>query len=250
MAWVATAIGGSAALGVGSSIFGGIMGNSSGKKQAEAMRYAADKASQTALEMNNRARADLSPFRDMGMRAGNTLSHLLMGGGNMKNQLQGSDLFNWQSEMGTRNMNRELAARGRYDSGAGLEALSMFNNQLVADEGQRMFDRLFGLTGMGANAAAGMASGTNATGATMANATLQGYTGAANAAAGGRQQMIQGVQGAMGAVAQGMGDYGQYQMMQPMLQRFSSGNNSYGSSPPTQARSEAMFDFSNFSSKG
>lgn len=246
MAWVATAIGGSAALGMGSSIFGGIMGNSSGKRQSADMRYAADKAASTALEMNNRARGDLMPFRDMGMRAGNTLSSLLMGGGNMKNQLQQSDLFNWQSEMGTRNMNRELAARGKYDSGSGLEALSMFNNQLVADEGQRMFDRLFSVTGMGANAAAGMASGTNATGGTMANVIQQGYTGAANAAAGGRQQMIQGVQGAMGAVAQGMGDYGQYQMMQPMLQRFSGGASNYGSSPPTAARSEAMFDFSNF----
>lgn len=169
----------------------------------------------------------------------------------MKDTLQKSDLFNWQSEMGSRNMNRELAARGKYDSGSGLEALSMFNNQLVADEGQRMFDRLFSMTGMGVNAAAGMASGTNATGGTMANVIQQGYTGAANAAAGGRQQMIQGVQGAMGAVGQGLGDFGQYQMMKPLFDRFGGnggGSGGGGGLPYNPSTDSGLNGLSNFTS--
>ena len=53
-------IAGSAVLGTGGSIFSGIMGAKGAKDQASAIRYAADTASKTALELNNLARADLS----------------------------------------------------------------------------------------------------------------------------------------------------------------------------------------------
>ena len=107
-----------AGAGIGGSIFSGIMGASGAKKQAEAIRYAADKASATALEFNTRARGDLKPFREFGEEAGKTLSSLLSGKGNLDDILKESSLFKFQSEVGTRGINRELSARGLYGSRA------------------------------------------------------------------------------------------------------------------------------------
>lgn len=191
MSFVATAMGAGTAASVGGSIFSGLMGSSAARKQAEAIRLAGergasdilgavDKSNATAREFNNTARGDLSPFREFGVKAGTTLTDLLMGGGNVANMLKASPLFNFQSEIGSRNINRELAARGLYGSGAGLETLARFNDQLVGEEGQRLTDRLFNLTQLGGNAANSMANMTNNTGLNMSNNIFTGGLEAAN----------------------------------------------------------------------
>ena len=230
MSFVATAIGGSAALGVGSSVLGGIFGNKAAKEQAAGHRYAADKAAATALEMNNRARADVAPFREFGINAGNTLWNLLNAGSGKRASdfVRASPLFDFQSELGSRNINRELSARGMYESGAGLETLARFNNQLVAEEGNRLFDRLFNLTGMGANAAAGMAAGTNNAGSVMANAQLNGYSAAAGSEADATRAVGGAAQGGMGAVAGALNTGANYSMIAPLLQRISGGSGGVG----------------------
>lgn len=191
MSFVATAMVGGTAASVGGSIFSGLMGSSAASKQAEAIRLAGergasdilgavDKSNATAREFNDTARGDLSPFREFGVKAGTTLTDLLMGGGNVANMLKASPLFNFQSEMGTQNINRQLAARGLYGSGAGLQTLAQFNDQLVGEEGQRLTDRLFNLTQLGGNAANSMASMTNNTGLNMSNNIFSGGVEAAN----------------------------------------------------------------------
>jgi len=57
--------------------------------------------------------------------------------------------------MGTRALNRQLAACGEFGFGAGLKSLVLFDKSLVAGEGNRYFDRLFNLTSLGESAAAG-----------------------------------------------------------------------------------------------
>lgn len=191
MSFVATAMIGGSALSAGGSIFSGLMGSSAAKKQAEAIRLAGergatdilgavDKSNATAREFNDTARGDLSPFRQFGVDAGNSLTQLLFGGGDVANMLKASPLFNFQSKMGTQNINQQLAARGLYGSGAGLQALSQFNDQLVGEEGQRLTDRLFNLTQLGANAGNSMASLTNQTGLNMSNNIFSGGVDAAN----------------------------------------------------------------------
>lgn len=180
-----------AAAGIGGNIFGGLMGSSAARRQAEAIRQAGergasdilgavDRSNATAREFNNTARGDLSPFREFGVEAGTTLTDLLLGGGDVANMLKASPLFNFQSEIGSRNINRELAARGLYGSGAGLETLARFNDQLVGEEGQRLTDRLFNLTQLGGNAANAMAGMTNQTGLNMSNNIFSGGLEAAN----------------------------------------------------------------------
>ena len=74
-------IGGSALVGAGGSIFSSLMGASEASKSAAAIRYAADQASKTALELNARSRADRKPFRDSGCAIGPDAQRYLFGQG-------------------------------------------------------------------------------------------------------------------------------------------------------------------------
>lgn len=198
---IGAAIFGGAALSAGGSIFSGIMGAKGSKEQAGAIRYSADVASRTALELNERARGDLAPFRGYGVKAGDTLLGMLTGGQDVSSTLRASPLFQWQEQEGSRMLNRQLSARGLQTSGAGLETLARFSNQLMAEEGQRFYDRLYNLTALGGNAAAQMATTTNQTGTSLAN--LQGQMGMAQAGAIGQQYNAYG--SAIGGTLQGLG---------------------------------------------
>lgn len=183
--------GGGQLMQMGGTLFGGLFGSSAEKKRAAAIRAAGEqgvKDINAAVERGTTegnakldiARGDLSPFRGFGVDAGNSLMSLLIGGRSPSQFLQESDLFKFQSDLGSRNINRELASRGLYGSGAGLETLARFNSQLVGEEGQRMVDRLFNLTGLGASSAGNMAEMTNRTGLTLADMIFKGGTAAAN----------------------------------------------------------------------
>lgn len=226
------AIIGGAAIGAGGNIFSSIFGSSAAKQQAEAIKYAANKAADTTLELNARAREDVAPFRQFGIKAGNTLADMLFGGKNMDDFLKASSLFKFQEDLGSRNLNRELKARGLYGSGSGLEALARFENQLVAEEGARTYDRLANLTTMGANVASGMASGTTQAGISAGNQILQGgiQQGAALVDAG--RSIAQIGPGIAGSIRGGIGDYLSYQMYKPIMDRMA-GTTAFAPSAPT-----------------
>jgi len=219
---VGAAIVGGAAIGAAGSIFGSMMSSQGAGKSAAAMRYAADKALEGMLEMNNRARADTAPFRQMGLDAGNTYRDLLLGGTeDVINRVHESPLFQFQSELGMRNINRQLSARGLFGSGAGLETLAMFNKGLVGEEGERIMSRLFNMTTMGANSATGQATGTNQTGVAMGNTTAQMGIAQGGAIANQYNALGQGIQGGFNAIGNGVSSYAQYQMYQPMMDNMS-----------------------------
>jgi hypothetical protein len=230
---------GGGAMKMGGTIFGGIFGANAERKRAHAIRQAGEQGvndinaaikggvaeGNAKLDM---ARGDLSPFRDMGVEAGTTLADLLMGRRTPAGMLKASDLFNFQSDLGMRNINRELAARGMYGSGAGIEALDRFNAQLVGEEGQRLVDRLFNLTGLGANSAGNMASLTNQTGNTLANMIFNGgvesanmrynsTVGAANARANANHMMADMGRSLFGQAGQGLMQYGNFMMNKPLI---------------------------------
>ena len=52
-----------------------------------------------------------------------------------------SPLYGFQKELGERAINRQLSARGLYGSGAGLETLERFYNQLGAEETERQYTK-------------------------------------------------------------------------------------------------------------
>lgn len=211
---------GGAAVGAAGNIFSSIFGSSASKAQADAIRYSADKASQTALDLNDKARADVAPFRQLGVDAGNQLSDIISGKKTLDDATMGSSLFQWEQTQGTRDLTRQLASQGLSNSGAGLEALARFNAQLVGEQGQNYFQNLFNLTQLGGNAAAQQATNTTQTGNNVAN--LQ-----ANAGMAAGQATANSIN-AIGSLGTGIAqpfqtagtNYMQYQMYKPFFDSF------------------------------
>ena len=237
---VGAAMVGAAAIGAAGSIFGGMMSAKGADKSGAAMRYAADKSAETMLELNNRARADTAPFRQMGLDTGNAYHDLLLGGQNVPQFLQASPMFQFQTEIGTRNINRQLAARGLFGSGSGLETLAMFNKGLAADEGERIMSRLFNMTSMGANTAVGQATMTNQTGQAIGNMQAQSGIAQGNAISAQYNAYGQAFQGAANNIAGGLGNYAQYQMYSPMINAMAQ---RYGGSGGMGGGGAPMMDF-------
>ena len=207
------AIMGSSALQAGGSIFSGIMGKSAAKKQAEAIRIAQEKAKGAVQKYTDLATGELRSFRERGDTAGGLLADLLSGKVDADSVIKASSLFKFQEQEGSTAINRELKARGLYGSGAGLESLRKFENQLVGEEGQRHYDRLFQLSEQGRVAATTIAGNDIATGNMVAN--LEAQRGGALAA--GDQAIGQGISGALNAVAGGGMQYMNYEMLKPIL---------------------------------
>lgn len=231
--------GGKSALDIGGSIFGGIFGASSERKRAAAIREAGGRFAEDAgraiadstkelRTYGDKATGMLEPFRGYGVGAGNTLTDLLFGGGDVTNVLKASPMFNFQSELGSRNINRELAARGLYGSGAGLETLQRFNNQLVAEEGQRTMDRLFNLTQLGQGAASESARLTQNTGSSLSDIIFRGGMGiagtrldtslqAAGADANARNILTNMGTSLFSKAGEGLMQYGNFAMNKPLI---------------------------------
>jgi hypothetical protein len=87
MAFVALAIGGSAALGTGTSIYGGIQQASGAKGAAAAQQDALSRAQQTTIAGQRDALAYLDPFRQYGLNAGQTLQDMLFSPGQRSAQI-------------------------------------------------------------------------------------------------------------------------------------------------------------------
>lgn len=249
---------GGSAMNIGGSLFGGLFGSGAEKKRAAAIREAGLQGSRDILrsvtdankiaeDKLGVARGDLSPFRGYGVQAGDTLMNMLLGGDQMST-LMASPLFNFQSEIGSRNINRELAARGLYGSGAGLETLAMFNKGLAAEEGQRLTDRLFNLTQLGQGAATSMADMTNRTGTFMAgtrytggveaaNMRFNSAVGAAQAQSNATQMLGQMGQNIFNQAGQGFMQYGNFMMNKPLIDSSINANNAiaqkYGMTGPS-----------------
>lgn len=221
-------IAGSAAASLGGSIFSGLMGSSGASKQAAAIRYAADKASDTALTLNTRARGDLQPFRDLGVKTGGMLSDLFSGKSSLDDLFKSSSLYQFESEQGTRTLNKQLAARGQFGSGAGLESLALFDKSLVAQEGDSYFNKLFGTTQLGESAAAGQANNTTMTGNTVAGIQAQAGVNRGQAIANGYNSIGAGVGGGLDAIGGGLQNYVQYGLYKPFFDSFSNSNKGSG----------------------
>lgn len=219
-------MGGATALQAGGSIFSGIMGKSAAKKQAEAIKAAQNEAAHNIRAYSANANAELAPWRTRGNEAGQTLADLLSGKLDPNAVLKASSLFKFQEQEGSIALNRELKARGLYGSGAGLESLRKFENQLVGEEGQRQYDRLFQQSEQGRVAATTMSANDMNAGNALANINLQGGMAIGQANAQGQNAFGQGISGAMNAVAGGGMQYMNYKMLEPILAQLGGGKDS------------------------
>lgn len=77
--------------------------------------------------------------------------------------------YKYQQQQGEQALNRNLAARGMYNSRAGVNALSDFNQSLSAQESDKTFNRLSTLANYGMGAAANVGNYNMTTGANISN---------------------------------------------------------------------------------
>jgi hypothetical protein len=208
------------------------MGASGAKRQADAIRYAADKASSTALTLNDRSRADLKPYNEVGQAATTSLLDILQGKQSIGDYMKTSPMFQWQSDIGQRNIERQLVAQGLQGSGAGLAELVQFNAQLSATEGENYFGHLTDLSHTGEAAAAQQANNTTATGNTIAG--IQANAGANEDAALANQYNSLGDigLGLEDAFKSGVSNYTNYRLYKTILDRLAGGGTAPGSVAP------------------
>ena len=231
---------GAGALQAGGSIFSGIMGKSAAKKQAEAIRKAQEKASGVAQQYNDRAAGWLRSFRERGDTAGGTIEDILQGKVNLDDMVGQNSLFKFQQETGTRDINRQLKARGLYGSGAGLETLARFEKQLLGEEGERFMGRLFQLNNQGQQAASVLSGNEINTGNTLANIAMQGGLGQAQAGYQGDMAITGMGKSLFDIAAGGMNNYLQYDMMKPILDKMAGKTASPTAAEITAGREEEL----------
>jgi hypothetical protein len=231
---IALAIGaGAAAVGAAGNIFSSILGAKGASANASAIRDSAKIASETALTLNDRARADLQPFKQTGQQAGDLISQLMSGEKSLDDIFKQSGAFQYMSNLGTKNLNTQLSSRGLYNSGAGLQTLAQFNNQLVQQQGTQYMGFLKSVFDTGESAAAGQATAATQAGAQVSS--IQAQAGQNIGAATQTQYQAYGSIGpAIGGAAQsGVGNYLNYQLYKPILDKLAGGGGGFASNYQT-----------------
>ncbi len=187
MAWVATAV-------IGSAVIGGAVQAYSANKASDAQQQSAINAANTQMNMYNTTRGDLAPYRAIGQTGTNLMGQKI-------NELTtpisvnpqdfiNSDQYKFLQTQGQRGVTNSSAFRGLGSSGALLKGAMAFDTGLNSQQWQQNFNnqvtnqtnaynRLKGLIDTGENAAAQTgAAGTAAAGG-AASAQIAGGNAAA-----------------------------------------------------------------------
>jgi hypothetical protein len=184
MTWVATAIAGSAAVGLYSA-----------NKASGTQAASADQAAQLQERMFNKQVELQEPWRQAGVNALNRMQS-----GDVMGMMDPS--YQFRLGEGMKALDRQAAARGGLISGGALKAAQRYGQDFASNEFGNAYNRLAGLAGVGQTATGAMGSaagqfGTNAgnlmTGAGAARAS--GYVGGANALTSGLGQYLNYTQG-------------------------------------------------------
>jgi hypothetical protein len=192
MSFVAAAIGGSALIGAGASIY-------SANLQAGAAKSAANaqvSAEQQALALQREQLGKLDPWLNVGSGANYTLGSLYGIGPNGQpanapqdfSKFFSSPDYQFALQQGNAGLVNYENAMGLGKSGSGLAAASTFNQGLATQQFGNYFNRLMGLSQLGATAANTAVGGGNAAAGTIGNigaSQAGGIIGGANAWAGG-----------------------------------------------------------------
>jgi hypothetical protein len=178
--WAVAAAGITAAAGIGSSLM---------------QKDTAESAQDAAQAQFQQQRADTEPWRTTGAQSLTANADLLgLNGPDAAARAMGnfsaSPGYQWQLDQGLRAIDAGAAASGMLRSGATLKAEQEYGQGLANQDFSKYYERLYGLSQLGGNAATGGAtnaagsaqaslSGANAQNSILANST-QGLTSSAN----------------------------------------------------------------------
>jgi hypothetical protein len=192
MSYVAAAIGGSALVGAGASIFSGLEQSSAAGKASQAQVG----EEQQALALQQQQLQTLNPWINVGSGANYTLGSLYgigangqgaNGPGNYAAFFNSPD-YQFAQQQGQAGLQNYENANGLAKSGAGLAAASTFNQGLATQQFGNYYNRLMGLSTLGEQAAGAGVGGANAAAQTIGSigqSQASGIVGSASALAGG-----------------------------------------------------------------
>jgi len=188
VSYIAAAIGGSALIGGGASIFSGLEQSNAASKASQAQVG----EEQQALALQQQALGNLNPWINVGSGANYTLGSLYGIGANGQqtnapsnfSQFFNSPDYQFAQQQGQAGLVNYQNAEGLGGSGAGLAAASTFNQGLATQQFGNYFNRLMGLSQLGASSAQAGVSGANAAANTIGSigqSQASGIIGSANA---------------------------------------------------------------------
>jgi len=273
MSFIASAIGGSAILGAGASIYGANAQSNAAKQSAAIQQQMADQSIAAQKEMYQQGRTDLQPYRETGVEAQNQLRSFLGLGGDVNAPGYGKyskdfGMSDFTTDPGyafrLKKGNDALAARqaqmGQFYSGGAGKALSDYNQEAASQEYTNAFNRyqtnrnnqispLMDFTRLGQASAAGSAAAANTTGANLGSTyTNLGSNLGQAAVAGGNAAATGGYNAAnafSNAASQGTSSYLQSQYLNKL-----GGNQINNFSPVTPANSPDIYGNINSYFKG
>jgi hypothetical protein len=208
---------GSAALGVGGSIYAG----SQAKKAGETQAAAAQRAGALGQQQFEMTREDLAPWREVGEQALYQYADLLGipapgAEGPVTpdySQFETSPGYLFRQQEGIKAVERSQAAKGMLGSGATLKALERWGQGLASEEFGAYTNRLSSLAGLGQQTTVQ----TGQMGAQATGQQMNALQAAGQARASGYLGMGQAVQQGIGGVQQAGGYYAGMQQNQALI---------------------------------
>lgn len=194
---------------------------------ANAQKKAAKQAIDTQRGMYDQTRADMQPFTQAGQSALNPLMRMATGNpAEVQSQLEQLPGYQFTQTQGLKAVQNGAAARGLGSSGAALKGAATYATGLANSTYGDQFNRLLGLSQLGANSAAATGGFATQTGANIAGTQI----GAGNAAAA-------GIVGAGNAVSGAANSIGNYYYTNALLSSMQNGGSAAGGVSPTGSSS-------------
>jgi hypothetical protein len=213
MAWIAVAIGGSALLGAGASIYSGNQASKASAKAAQAQSEAASAGIAATKEQFDQVVKLMEPYREAGYKSINAQQAIagLMGpeaqGQEIQSILNGPQ-YQTMVAQGENAIRQNASATGGLRGGNIQAALGRYRPELLNSLIQQQFGNLNAITGTGQAAASNQAQASQQTGASIAGqytnmgaGQAAGYIGQGQAAV----NMAQGISSSIGGAASTFG---------------------------------------------
>lgn len=195
--------------GFAGTILGGLLGKNASEDAADAQMYATKQAIEAQERQYNQSREDLAPWREAGTNALAKLQTLMGtdgGPGGMLTPFSAEGMtedpgYQFGLSEGNKAIERNMKARGMYNSGAALKGLQRFNQDYAGTKFNEAFNRdqinknqiynmLAGVSGSGQTSAGQVASMGMQSANNIGNYMLQGGNAKASGIVGGANAMI------------------------------------------------------------
>ena len=188
MTWVAAAV-------VGGSVVTGLIGADASRDAAQMQQESANAAAAQQMAMFQQMQGNLAPWMTSGRNAMSSLNQLMGPGGAGAASLFADPSYQWRLNQGMDAVGNRLSAQGGSLGGNALRAYTDYAQGAASTEFQNIYNRLFGISSLGENAAAGVGNMGMGAATQAGNFSTSGAAAGAAGIVGGANAMTGGISG-------------------------------------------------------